>query len=129
MGEAAEGAPVLEGEGPEEEPEVFEDGEGSSDEGARAEVPEDEDPGDDLEIRVFRLVLPMPSKYAKEIVRAALEMVMRLRADGFHLTRIYSDRGKEFRGKFQAWAESRGILMTRTAGDDPCANGRAEVAV
>ena len=129
VGEAAEGAPVLEGEGPEEEPEVFEDGEVSSDEGARAEVPEDENPGDDLEIRVFRLVLPMPSKSAKEIVRAASEMVMRLRADGFHLTRIHSDRGKEFRGKFQAWAESRGILTTRTAGDDPRANGRAEVAV
>ena len=54
---------------------------------------------------------------------------MRLRADGFHMTRIHSDRGKEFRGKFQAWAESRGFITTRTAGDDPRANGRAEVAV
>ena len=84
---------------------------------------------DGLEFRVFRLVTPLPHKGAKETVRGAAEMVMRLQADGYHVSRIHTDQGKEFRGRFQTWAENRNFHVTRTAGDDPQANGRAEVAV
>lgn len=63
------------------------------------------------------------------MVKATTEMVLRLRADGFHLTRIHTDQGKEFSGKFARWVKSRDLTFTRTPGDDPQANGRAEVAV
>ena len=129
VGEVPDDAPVLEGGDLEEEHEGAEDDDAEQVEGERLDEEEVDGPGDDLEIRVFRLVIPMPSKAATEVVRASSEMVMRLRADGYHLTRIHSDRGKEFRGKFQDWAEGRGIITTRTAGDDPRANGRAEVSV
>ena len=121
-GDVPEDAPVLEDEEREDEVEDIEERDDR-------QILEDEEPGDELEFRVFRLAIPMPSKSATETVKAASEMVMRLRADGYHLTKIHTDRGKEFRGKFQAWAESRGIITTRTSGDDPRANGRAEVAV
>ena len=49
--------------------------------------------------------------------------------DGYHVTRIHSDRGHEFLGSFETWMKSRGILLTRTAGDDLKSNGRAEVTV
>ena len=75
------------------------------------------------------MVVPMPSKAATEVVKATTEMVLRLRADGFHLTRIHTDQGKEFSGKFARWVKSRDLTFTRTPGDDPQANGRAEVAV
>ena len=45
------------------------------------------------------------------------------------MNRIHSDRGHEFLGSFETWMRSRGILLTRTSGDDPKANGRAEVTV
>ena len=43
--------------------------------------------------------------------------------------RIHSDRGHEFSGEFVRWSRSRGIYLTKTAGDDPRGNGRAEVTV
>ena len=52
-----------------------------------------------------------------------MDMLLRLRADGFHIAYIHSDQGHEFSGTFrQLWRE-RGIQLTRTSGDDPRANG------
>ena len=58
-----------------------------------------------------------------------MEMIMGLQVDGFEVQRVHTDRGKEFRGQFQTWAMNRSLVVSRTAGDDPRANGRAEVAV
>jgi hypothetical protein len=58
-----------------------------------------------------------------------MEFILRLRADGYHVGRIHCDRGHEFDGAFRKWARSRGIYITKTAGDDPQGNGRAEVTV
>ena len=71
----------------------------------------------------------MITKTAREVSATAMEFVLRLRADGFHIGRIHCDRGHEFEGAFKRWARSRGIYVTKTAGDDPQGNGRAEVAV
>ena len=82
-----------------------------------------------FEMRTFRLASPMTSKTAAEVRRATMDQILRLRADGFHVGRIHCDQGHEFQGHFKNWAHQRGIAVTRTAGDDPSANGRAEVAV
>ena len=49
-----------------------------------------------------------------------MDMLLRLRADG---------QGHEFQGHFKQWCRERGIHLTRTPGDDPRSNGRAETAV
>ena len=75
------------------------------------------------------MALPMGSKKAKEVVNTVMEFVLRLRTEGFHVGRIHSDQGHEFAGEFKRWAAQRGIYLTKTPGDDPSGNGRAEVAV
>ena len=81
------------------------------------------------ETRVFRLATPMYTKQAKEVVRVVMDMLLRLRADGYHVGHIHSDQGHEFQGHFKTWCRERGIYLTRTPGDDPRANGRAEASV
>ena len=70
----------------------------------------------------------MISKTAREVTKTAMDYILKLGMDGFHIGRIHSDRGHEFSGDFRKWANSRGIVLTRTTGDDPRANGRVEVA-
>ena len=84
---------------------------------------------EETELRVFRMALPMVTKTAKEVTRTTMEFLLRLRADGYQVHRIHCDRGHEFAGEFKRWANARGIHITRTPGDDPRGNGRAEVAV
>ena len=84
---------------------------------------------DQTELRVFRMALPMITKTSREVTATAMEFVLRLRQDGYGVGRIHSDRGHEFCGSFQRWCRSRGIHLTRTPGDDPRANGRAEMTV
>ena len=81
------------------------------------------------ELRRFRMALPMGSKKARDVVNTVMEFVLRLRTEGFHVGRIHSDQGHEFAGEFKTWARQRGIYLTKTPGDDPAANGRAEMAV
>ena len=117
--------PRLEDSGGEEEKEK-----GNEDQEGQQEAedgPQGED--GDYEIRVFKMALPLRSKKAREVTRVAMEMVLKLKIDGYHVNRIHSDRGHEFLGSFETWMRSRGILLTRTSGDDPKANGRAEVTV
>ena len=75
------------------------------------------------------MALPMGSKKARDVVNTVMEFVLRLRTEGFHVGRIHSDQGHEFAGEFKTWARQRGIYLTKTPGDDPAANGRAEMAV
>ena len=84
---------------------------------------------EEFETRVFRLAAPMYSKKATEVTRAVMDMMLRLRADGYHIGHIHSDQGHEFQGHFKRRCRERGVLLTRTPGDDPRANGRAETAV
>ena len=48
---------------------------------------------------------------------------------GFGSIRSILTNGHEYYGQFKTWCTKRGIILTRTAGDDPQGNGRAEVAV
>ena len=80
-------------------------------------------------VQVFRMALPMSSKHSSEVTQTAMEFILRLRADGFFISKVHTDGGREFLGQFKQWLASRGILHSRTPGDDPRANGRVEVAV
>ena len=82
-----------------------------------------------MEIRVFRMTLPLKAKNANGAIWSAMEMVMGLQVDGFDVQRVHTDRGQEFHGRFDTWAMNRGFAVSRPAGDDPTANGGAEVAV
>ena len=82
-----------------------------------------------FDTKIFRLASPMITKTAREVTRTTMDMLLKLRMDGFHIGRIHSDRGREFAGMFKQWANSRGIALSRTSGDDPRANGRVEVAI
>ena len=110
--------------------------EGEVEEKAEEEVNESEEKTEaegeevpEFETRVFRLASPMFSKKAKEVTRVTMDMLLRLRADGYHVGHIHSDQGHEFQGHFKQWCRERGIHLTRTPGDDPRSNGRAETAV
>ena len=140
--DAKEGEEVLAVEDQAEDPDqggqgIFDDevnaSEGGTFEERKEGAPEGEEKKEEgpveFETRTFRLDSPMFSKKAKEVVRVTMDMLLRLRADGFHIAHIHSDQGHEFSGTFRQWCRERGIRLTRTPGDDPRANGRAEVAV
>ena len=100
-----------------------EDGEVVLEEGQPEDLPEG------FEIRTYRMAVPMSSKASGEVTKTVLEVYLRLKADGFVVSRFHTDRGREFSNQLRRWFVTRGILCTRTAGDNPQANGRSEVAV
>ena len=54
---------------------------------------------EETELRCFRMCLPMITKTSREVTATVMEFVLRLRADGYHVGRIHSDRGHEFNGE------------------------------
>ena len=67
----------------------------------------------DLEVRVFRIVLPMISKNSNEVMNTAIEMLLRFKVDGYDVNRIHTNRGKEFMGAFKRGQElaAVGVLV------------------
>lgn len=74
-----------------------EDDEEKSEEGSSKEDTNQGEPRseDDMEIRVFRLALPMLSKKAAEVTKTTMEFILRLRMDGYHVNHIHADQGHE----------------------------------
>ena len=99
--------------------------------GDQSEDDEDGCDGPDMpQVQVYRLALPMPTKQKDEVLKTISEMYLTLRADGFVVRQIHTDRGGEFMSrKLQAWCQNRDILRTHTTGSDSKLNGRAERAV
>ena len=62
------------------------------------------------------MALPMVTKTSREVSATAMEFILRLRADGYHVGRIHCDRGHEFDGAFRKWARSRGIYTQKRQG-------------
>ena len=122
-------------EGGVEEPKAPEGEAEAQDEKKKDEIEEEnksekpEEKVQEWETRVFRLATPMYSEKAKEVTRVVMDMLLRLRADEYHIGHIHSDQGHEFQGQFKVWCRERGIHLTRTPGDDPRSNGRAEATV
>ena len=75
------------------------------------------------------MVTPLHSKQGQEVLRATMEFILRLKMDGYFVNQVHTDQGGEFGHHLKRWLKNRGIVMTRTPGDSPQSNGRAEVAV
>ena len=132
--EEARGMPVL--EDPDEEPQEEE-----------AEVPAEEDEdqeeqrpegqaGEAIEerrdpvIEVIRIGIPLRGKSQDVVLGGVAELYLQLKADGFPVQTMHTDRGREFvNKKMKTWLRSRGVLHSTNAGEDPRGNGRAERAV
>ena len=85
---------------------------------------------EDFEIEVFRLAVPVADRSAERILEAIIYLYMQLRADGYQVQQIHTDRAREFMAKnFVTWCLVRSIHKTTTSGDSPQQNGRAERAV
>ena len=52
------------------------------------------------EVTVTRLCTPLPSKNRYDVLKAIIDMYLRLRSDGFVVTQIHSDHGGEFSSEF-----------------------------
>ena len=82
------------------------------------------------EINVFKLCIPLDSKKPAEVLRGLNSMYLQLRIDGYPVTRLHSDRGREFEGgALREWCTARSIYRTSTASASAQSNGRAERAV
>ncbi|OLP93881.1 Copia protein [Symbiodinium microadriaticum] len=74
--------------------------------------------------------IPVNNKKAATMLPAVQRMVTDVKALGYPITRIHSDRGGEFRGNLvRKWALSQGMWPTTTSGSDSAANGVAESGV
>ena len=118
--------PVLEVEGVEgEEEDQREEVEEPEEERQEAEErrpgdPQGEDPpDDDVQVAVYRLALPMPDRKAGTVLATIIDMYMHLRADGFVVSQLHSDRASEFCStRLAAWCRERSILQTWTPGGE-----------
>ena len=75
-------------------------------------------------------VVPVNNKRAATMLPAVQKIVMDVKALGYPVTRLHSDRGGEFRGNLvRKWALGQGMWPTTTSGSDSAANGVAESGV
>ena len=81
-------------------------------------------------IEVLRVGIPLKGKGKEDVLSGAMDLYLQLRADGFPVQGIHTDRGREFmNSRFKQWTRSRCIMHTTNGGEDPQANGRVERAV
>ena len=112
---------VEQEEAPAEEREDGEEGEEDEEQGEKKEEPR---------LVTFRLAIPMPSKDQKMVLSTIQQMYIQLRVMGYHVARLHTDLGGEFRGRsLTQWCPSRDIHRTTTAGVSSQSNGRAERAI
>ena len=81
-------------------------GEDEAEEGEERETPK---------VVVTRLCPPLPSKKQHDVLKAIIDMYLRLKSDGLTVTQIHTDRGGEFCS--EALRLSRTILHTHTPWD------------
>ena len=83
-----------------------------------------------FEMVTYRLAVPMASRNGSEVLSALHEIYMQLRIMGYPLTRLHSDRAREFISKnMTEWCRNRNVIRTTTPSQDSQMNGRAERAV
>ena len=74
--------------------------------------------------------VPVNNKKAATMLPAVQRIVSDVKALGYPVTRLHSDRGGEFRGNLvRKWALGQGMWPTTTSGSDSAANGVAESGV
>ena len=71
--------------------------------------------------------VPLCSRKPKDVIAAASWIVTRLKSMAIPITRVHTDRAKEFLSKeFRGWVQSKEALQTTTSGNEPQSNSRAE---
>ena len=127
---------VLEPEAPAEEPEwcIPEEPEDSKvGEGRVTGKPPDEVAANllrTLPARELTFTELLPSKQHGHVLLGIQRMEAQLRAMGFEVKRVHSDKGMEFQaGPVQRWATQRGIAWSTTGADDFRRNGRVEATI
>eukprot|EP00435_Cladocopium_sp_Y103_P020138 s2720_g4.t3 len=95
--------------------------------------PEDEEKEEEKEevhMAVHRMAVPMASRRSEEVLKHIIDFYLMLKADGYEVRQIHSDRAAEFISpKLERWCRERDILQTWSAGAEPQSNGRAERTV
>ena len=80
-----------------------------------------------MELQMLRFCIPLERHTGKEILECIQDLYVQLRAMGLPLTRIHSDRAREFRVKpVRKWCRERDIYQTFTEGLAPTQNAVAE---
>lgn len=119
-----DGVDVIKEEGEEEKPDSPEE------KGIEDEVRGTVEGPDRFEMKTFRMVVPIPSKSGDVVLQATIDMILKLRLDGFEVFQVHSDNGGEFTSAaMRKWMRTHGYVRTYTGVADPQANGRAENAV
>ncbi|CAE7538500.1 GIP [Symbiodinium sp. CCMP2592] len=73
---------------------------------------------------------PVNNKKAATMLPAVQKIVLDVKALGYPITRLHSDRGGEFRGHLvRRWALAQGMWPTTTSGSESASNGVAEAGV
>ena len=96
-------------------------------------APEEEEEAEvrkDPKIKFFRFITPLGSRVKGEVLKAIVDIYLRLRSAGMEVRQIHSDNAGEFASTMLSqWCTQRAILQTYTPGDQPQSNGRAEQTV
>jgi hypothetical protein len=116
-------APEIEDPEAEEELQQIADQVENPEEGPKEDTSEELEERKPVRIEVTKLCEPLASRSQEDVSRAIINMYMRLRADGYRVTQLHSDRGAEFRSRIlEKWCLSRTILQTFTPGDQSAPN-------
>ncbi|CAE7459357.1 unnamed protein product, partial [Symbiodinium sp. CCMP2456] len=80
-----------------------------------------------MEMQMLRFCVPLERHTGKEILECIQDLYVKIRTMGLPLTRIHSDRAREFRVKpVKKWCRERDIYQTFTEGLTPTQNAVAE---
>ena len=80
-----------------------------------------------VEVENLSLSSPLRSRTAKDVIHAAALLYTRFRSFNIPITRVHTDRAKEFLSReFRQWVLARGARQTTTAGDEAATNERVE---
>ena len=80
-----------------------------------------------MELQTLKFSVPLERHRGKEVLEAIQDIYVKLRSLGLPLTRIHSDRGREFRVRpLRKWCKERDIYQTFTEGVTPTQNAAAE---
>ena len=121
------GAEAAEGH---EDEEVAQEDDKQEDEEEPQEDDQEAEEREDPRLVTYRMAIPLPVKDQKEILSAIQQMYIQLRIHGYHVVRLHTELGGEFRSRsLKQWCRSRDIQLTTTAGVSSQANGRAERAI
>ena len=83
-----------------------------------------------VKVKTIFLAEPVSSKQDEPVRQAIMRMAIKLRTAGCPVHRVHSDQGRQLvSDRLRTWLTEQAIAFTDTGGEDPQANGRAELSV